>query len=222
MHPTQKFVMPSPTGREFCTRTGSGRSCLAPPAGFSRDTCMVEDNSLFGACCSNRSVFLNVQVVLNVLSPILFIPRWMSLILFSSCCLSSSPDATACRSASAPLSRRLRLCAFILAVPVKVLSIIVLIRSRHFIVVWFRHSSVRCQRCTTQTTSSVTVSLDVCRRHVESSWLNFWSSFNCNPWQWRFSSSSVRRSFHCQISSQEPPFAAKCLSNFCLAQLHSW
>ena len=91
-----------------------------------------------------------------------------------------------------------------------------------FIVVWFRHSSVRCQRCTTQTTSSVTVSLDVCRRHVESSWLNFWSSFNCNPWQWRFSSSSVRRSFHCQISSQEPPFAAECLSNFCLAQLHSW
>ena len=64
-----------------------------------------------------------------------------------------------------------------------------------FIVVWFRRSSVRCQRCTTQTTSSVTVSLGVCRRHVESSWLNLWSSFNCNPWQWRFSSSSVRCSF---------------------------
>ena len=91
-----------------------------------------------------------------------------------------------------------------------------------FIVVWFRRSSVRCLRCTTQTTSSVTVSLDVCRRHVESSWLNLWSSFNCNPWQWRFSTSPVRCSFHRQISSQEPPFAAECLSNFCLAQLHSW
>ena len=40
------------------------------------------------------------------------------------------------------------------------------------IVVWFRRSSVRCQRCTTQTTSNVTVSLGVCRRHVECSWLN--------------------------------------------------
>ena len=34
-----------------------------------------------------------------------------------------------------------------------------------FIVVWFCRTSVRCQRCRTQTISSVTASLDVCREH---------------------------------------------------------
>ena len=84
------------------------------------------------------------QGVLHVLSPILLHHIWMFLILFSSCCLSSSPDVTACRSAicsplqgsigtspapllellffpSLALSQRLSvsLCAFILALPVK-------------------------------------------------------------------------------------------------------
>ena len=81
---------------------------------------------------------------------------WFSLILFSSCCLSSSPDATECRSAicssfpgslstspahlfvrahvlsfNRSVSATLSLYAFIVASPVKVFSIIVVIRSRH-------------------------------------------------------------------------------------------
>ena len=74
----------------------------------------------------------------------------------------------------------------------------------------------------TQTTSSVTVSLGVCRRHVESSWLNLWSSFNCNPWQRRCSSSSVRCSFHCQFHLKIYHLPRSARPIFFLAQLHSW
>ena len=83
--------------------------------------------------------------------------------------------------------------ALILAFPVKVLSMIYLIPLSTFVVVWFDRSSIRCQRCTTRSTSCVTVSLDVSRQHIESSWLNLRNSFHHNSWQWRSSS------FLCQL-----------------------
>ena len=106
------------------------------------------------------------------------------IILFSSC-FSSSPDATACRSAicsplhatlnssSLPLLHLLCLAtpslySLILALPVKVFSIIFLIRSPHA----FLCSSMRCQRCTARRTSSVTMSLKVSKQHGKSSWLS--------------------------------------------------
>ena len=46
-----------------------------------------------------------------------------------------------------------------------------------FIAVWFCRSSVRCQRCTTRATSSVTSNLDACRQHVKTSRLNLCNSF---------------------------------------------
>ena len=46
---------------------------------------------------------------------------------------------------------------------------------------WFCHSSMRCKRRTTRTTSSVSVSLNVSRQNVESSQLNLQRSFNHNP-----------------------------------------
>ena len=55
------------------------------------------------------------------------------------------------------------------------LSIIVLTSFSTVCVVWFDRSSMRCHRCTTWTTSSVTVSLDVSRQHVESSGLGLWN-----------------------------------------------
>ena len=211
---------------------------------------MVEDDSVFGACCSNHSIFLNVQVVLHLLSPILFYPcRCLSfcarrvvsrlrqvrphvdphLLLCPGCtrqipctsfCLGDAIFIHPCRTRQGSLDNRSHSLST-------------------SIVVWFRRSSVRCQRCTTQTTSSVTVSLGVCRRHLECSWLNLWSSFSCNPWQWRFSSFFVRCNFHCQFHIKKPPFATEChtsrpssqhrvhcsvsvSSTFCLTQLHSW
>ena len=50
--------------------------------------------------------------------------------------------------------------------------------------VWFCRSSMRCQRCTTQTTSSVSVSFNVRRQDVEYSGFNLSHSFNHNSWQW--------------------------------------
>ena len=147
---------------------------------------MVEDDDVdgFGASCSNRTALLNRSgCSFSAVSDHL-LPMWMSLILFSSCWLSSSPDATACRSAicsflgstgtsPAPHSARplflsftcstsatLCLCAFILVSPVKVLSIILPDSFSTFITVWFHRSSMRCQHCTAKT-SSLTMSLDV-------------------------------------------------------------
>ena len=75
-----------------------------------------------------------------------------------------------------------------------------------FIVVWFCRSSMRCQRCTTRTTSSVTLNLDVCRQHVESFWLPLWNSFKCNPWQWKSSSFFCEMQTSLSIPTQEPSF----------------
>ena len=97
------------------------------------------------------------------------------------------------------------LCVFILALPVKVLSILVPIRYLHSPLCGFDRSSIRCQRCTTKTTSSLTRSLDVSRQHVESSWLNLWRSFNNNPSQWKSSSFFVRCGFLCQLQPKSHP-----------------
>ena len=117
---------------------------------------MVENEAEFEGSCSDCTVFLTFSGSSSGVVSDPRLPLWMSLVLFSSFCVSSSPDATACRSTicspllgsistpPAPLSTRasflsftlcvsatLTLYAFILAVPVKVLSIIALIRSRH-------------------------------------------------------------------------------------------
>ena len=68
-----------------------------------------------------------------------------------------------------------------------------------FVVVRFHRSSMRSQRCTTRTTSSVTASLDVTRQHMESSWLRLWNSFHHKPWQWRSRSFFVSCDFRCQL-----------------------
>ena len=121
------------------------------------DTCMVEDDDVFGASCTNLTVFLNLSGCSSCAVSDPLLPMWMFLIRFSSCCFSSSPHATACRSAicssllgfhrhipraslnssSFPLFHSLCLgdsCPCVhssLLFHVKVLSIIVLIRSRH-------------------------------------------------------------------------------------------
>ena len=196
---------------------------------------MVEDDSVFGACCSNRSIFLNVQVVLHLLSPILFYPcRCLSfcarrvvsrlrqmrphvdphLLL----CLGDAIFIHPCRTSQSSLDNRSN-------------------SFSTFIVVWFRRFSVRCQRCNPDNLQCDREPrcLSTTRRMFLAQPLKF----NCNPWQWRFRSSSVRCSFHCQLSSQEPPFAAECHTSrpssqhrvhrsvsvsptFCLTQLHSW
>ena len=68
-----------------------------------------------------------------------------------------------------------------------------------FIVMWLCRFSVRCKRSTTQTTSSVTMSLNICGQHVESSGFTFWRAFNHNPWQWGARAFFVSCDFLCQL-----------------------
>ena len=110
-----------------------------------------------GASCSNRTDFLNLSGCSSFTVSDPLWPMWTSLILFSSCCFSSSQMRPHVDPPSAPhsqvpethplcTSRSSRasflsftrsvsairsLYALILAFPVKVLSMIVLIRSRH-------------------------------------------------------------------------------------------
>ena len=136
-----------------------------------------------GASCSNRTVFLN-------LSGFLFIcclpSSFANVDIISFCSFRvvfllrqmrphvdppsapHSPVPPAPRSTRAlslsftrSVSATLSLHAFILALPVKVPSTMVLISFSTFVVVWFYRYSMRCQLCTTRTTSSTTVSLDV-------------------------------------------------------------
>ena len=79
-----------------------------------------------------------------------------------------------------------------------------------FVVMCFDGSSMRCQCCTTQTTSCVTVSPDVTRQHVESSWLSLRNSFHRNPSQWRSRSFSVSCDFLCPLQFRSQPFATAC------------
>ena len=70
----------------------------SPSARNSRSTCMDEADAEYESSCSRYTVVLNLSGCSScaVFDPLK--PKWMSLILFSSCCLSSSPDVTASRS----------------------------------------------------------------------------------------------------------------------------
>ena len=111
-----------------------------------KEKCVDEDDDAFGASCSNRYVFLNLSdcSLFPVSDPLL--PTWTFLIMFPSCVSSSPPSAPRSQvdTFPAPRSTRARflsftrsvsailsLHAFILVLFVKVLSMIVLLRSRH-------------------------------------------------------------------------------------------
>ena len=159
MHPTQKCVRRHQhdlTSAQVRTPADS----VSPLAGYSTATVGSEDAAALGASCSNRTVFLTLSGCSSLAASDPLLPTWMSLILSSSCwsSLMSPPDASACRTAigssslfpgslgASPALRSTRslflsftrsvsailsLYAFILAFPVKVLSMIVLIRSPH-------------------------------------------------------------------------------------------
>ena len=136
---------------------------------------MVEDDDVFGSfllesysrpqfvrfffICCLRSPFANVDILSFCSLRVVFLLRQMR---------PHSPVPPAPRSTRAlslsftrSVSATLSLHAFILALPVKVPSTMVLISFSTFVVVWFYRYSMRCQLCTTRTTSSTTVSLDV-------------------------------------------------------------
>ena len=151
IHPTQKFVCRPSTLPEFCcTNMCSGRSCLSPVAEYSSDTCKDKEDDVFGAYCWNRTVFLKLSSCSSFAVSDPLLPMLTSLLLFSSCCLSSSPDGATCLSATcssildskgtspAPLSTQKLLFFFTRPFPSK-FPTIVLIRFRRF-------SSMRCQR----------------------------------------------------------------------------
>ena len=182
--------MSSWTYPEFCASTGSGRSCFSPLAIYSRDTRMVEDDDVLGQVVKLlfirclRSSFTNVHVCHSVLVV-------SSLVLVRCVCMSirhlflipGIPKHISLQifplqlffSLSLALSRRLCLCVH------SSLPFLSRISRSTCVVVWFERSSMRYQRCTTGTTSRMFVSLDVCRQHVESSWLNLWNYSNWNP-----------------------------------------
>ena len=151
-----------------------------------------EDDDALGTSCSNHTVFLNLSASSSLAASDPLLPTWMSLILFSSCRVFCDVTARCVRmsnrhlliisvpvfpyarplhlaqlelfaSLSLDLSQRFCLCMhFILAFPVKVLSMIVLIRSPHSSLCGFCRSSMRCKRSATRTTSSVSVSFNIC------------------------------------------------------------
>ena len=84
------------------------------------------------------------------------------------------------RSVSAILS----LYAFILALPVKVLSMIVLILSRHSSLCGFVAFPCDASAAHPWAASTLSVCFNIRRQHVKSSEFSFWCSFNHNPWQW--------------------------------------
>ena len=163
--------MSSPTWPEFCTNADSVRSCLAPLARYARDTCKVEDDAESEACCSNRTVLLNLSSCSSYAVSDPRSPMWKSLNMLSSCCLSSSPDATACRS---------DICSSFLGSTNT--SPCTSFHSNSFSVFHSPscRSAVRCLRYTTRTVPNATVSFDVCRQHVESSRFNLRNLFNYN------------------------------------------
>ena len=175
---------------------------------------MIEDDDELKASYSNRTIFLNVSHESSYSVPDPFLPMWMSLILvrcdrMSISSFLGSTDAfptslstgalflSFTRSVSATLS----LCAFILALHVKVLSIIVVIRSRYPIFCDFCRYSVQCQRCLIRTTSSMIASPMSADNAWKSYRLIHWNSFNYNPWSWSSNSFSIRCNFFVNFNS---------------------
>ena len=160
MHPTQKFVRRHQHDLTSARVRTPADFCVSPLARHSRATVGSEDAAALGASCSNRTVFLNLSGWSSPVASDPLLPTWMSLILPSSCwfpldvtarcvrlsnrhLLIISVFTGTIRTSPAPRSTRalffsltrsvsviLSLYALILAFPVKVLSMIVLIRSR--------------------------------------------------------------------------------------------
>ena len=108
-------------------------------------------------------------------------------------------------SLAPPLSRRHRLCIrLIRTFPVKVFSIIFLIRSPHAFFVWFDRSSMRCHLCTTRRTSSVIISLKF-SKHGKSSWLSLQ----------KFSAGKLVRKRRSYFENEQSIFCPSCTSQIC-------
>ena len=166
---------------------GSGRYCFSPLAEYSRYTCVDEDDDVLELLARTAQSSSNCQIFVHLLSPILFFSNFgYPLILFSSCCFLSLPEATACRSAiCSPLF--LSCTSFVSATP-SLYSLILASYTRQGLLdnlsdsfstcvfVWFDRSSMRCQRCTTRRTSSVIMSLKF-SKNGKSSWLSLQKSF---------------------------------------------
>ena len=171
---------------------------------------------MLGASCSNHSVLLNFSGCSSFVVSAPLLPVWVSLIPFSSCWFSSSPDATACQSAicssfqgsigtsAAPFSSRpnatvcrsaIRFSGPLFSLSFALSSAILSLYAIHpssscqcsfnngsdcfsaFVIMWLDRSSMRCQRSTTRTTSSLTMIFNVSRQHVESSRFSLWNYF---------------------------------------------
>ena len=192
---------------------------------MSRDTCTVEDDDVFVASCSNRTAFLIPSGCSSFAVSHSLLPTWiLSLCYRRVVCPprqmrphvdppSASRFPASFRTSPAPLSARApflsvthtlsrRLCVCVCIHPCLTRQSSFDNRSASFstfVVVRFCCFSVSCQRCTTWTTSSVTMSLDVSRQHLESSWLNLPNSFLHSSWQWRSCPFSVSCDFLCKL-----------------------
>ena len=173
---------------------GSGRYCFSPLAEYSRYTCVDEDDDVLELLARTELSSSNCQIVLNLLSPMLFYANW-DVLLFCSLrvVFSSSPNATACRSAiCSPLHATLNssslLLLHLLCLGDTIFVFVDPCFTRQglldklsdsfstFVFVWFDRSSTRSQRCTTRRTSSVIISLKF-SKHGKSSWLSLQNSF---------------------------------------------
>ena len=128
---------------------GSGRYCFSPLAKYSRYTCVDEDDDVLELLARTELSSSNCQIVLNLLSPMLFLPIGMSyysvlfVLFFHPRQMRPNVDPPSARH-SAPRSTRAlflsctssvsatpSLYSLIRTFPVKVFSIIFLIRSPH-------------------------------------------------------------------------------------------
>ena len=159
---------------------------------------MIEDDSVCGGSCSNRTVFLNLSGCssLAVSDPVFLM--WMSLIMFFVVLsfLLARCDRMSIRHLL--LIPRYTHSAFFFHSPCLGDSVFVCIHPcfthqgslndrsdslSAFVIMWLCRSSMRCERRTAWTPSSVSVSYNVRRQDAEPSGFNLWRSFNHNPWK---------------------------------------
>ena len=175
---------------------GPGPSFVSPHAGHSKATVGSEDAAALGASCSNRTVILTLSGCFSPAASDPLLPTWMSLILSSSCwvfcdvtarCVRMSNrhlllisvfgsrkhiPCTSFNSSSFPLSLALsqRFCLCIHPCFSRQGSLNDRSDSLSaFVIMWLCRSSMRCERRTPWTTSSVSVSFSVRSQNVESS-----------------------------------------------------
>ena len=127
---------------------GSGRYCFSPLAKYSRYTCVDEDDDVLELLARTARSSSNCQIVVHLLSPILFLPIWISshsvlFVLFSFVArcdrmsirhLLATPrhaQLDLSSSLAPPVSVTPSLYSLILALPVKLFSIFFLICTRH-------------------------------------------------------------------------------------------